>query len=282
MTSNVKTGSIRLTMAQALVRFLDAQYVERDGVEHKFIRGVMGIFGHGNVTGIGEALERNPGSLTYIQGKNEQGMAHAATAFAKQNSRLSIFACTTSIGPGALNMVTAAATATVNRIPLLLLPGDIFADRQPDPVLQQIEHPIDYTISANDAFKPVSRYWDRICRPEQLMTSLLQAMRVLTDPADTGTVTMCLPQDVQAQAYDYPEAFFRKRVHAIDRRPPAAAALERAAELVAGKTRPVIVAGGGVHYSPTRPMRCARSRKDSKSPSRRRRREKALCPGITR
>lgn len=241
--------TIRLTMAQALIRFLDAQYVERDGVEHKFVNGVMGIFGHGNVTGIGEALERDAGSLVFIQGKNEQGMAHAAAAYAKQRNRLSIYACTTSIGPGALNMVTAAATATVNRIPLLLLPGDIFADRQPDPVLQQIENPMDYTISANDAFKPVSRYWDRITRPEQLMASMLQAMRVLTDPADTGTVTIALPQDVQAEAYDYPAAFFRKRVHAIDRRPPAQSALERAAALLQSKRHPVIVAGGGVHYA---------------------------------
>ena len=236
-------------MAQALLRFLDAQYVERDGVEYKFVRGVMGIFGHGNVTGIGEALERDPGSLVFIQGKNEQGLAHAATAFAKQCNRLSIYACTSSIGPGALNMVTAAATATINRIPLLLLPGDIFADRQPDPVLQQIEHPLDYTVSANDAFKPVSRYWDRILRPEQLMASMLQAMRVLTDPAETGAVTIALPQDVQAEACDYPVAFFRKRVHTIDRRPPAQAALERAAALLASKQRPVIVAGGGVHYA---------------------------------
>ncbi|TJY39801.1 3D-(3,5/4)-trihydroxycyclohexane-1,2-dione acylhydrolase (decyclizing) [Cohnella pontilimi] len=241
--------TVRLTMAQALLRFLDAQYVEIDGQERKFVRGVMAIFGHGNVTGIGEALERSRGSLEFIQGKNEQGMAHAAAAYAKQSNRLSIYACTTSIGPGALNMVTAAATATVNRIPLLLLPGDIFADRQPDPVLQQIEHPMDYTISANDAFKPVSRYWDRITRPEQLMASLLQAIRVLTDPADTGAVTLALPQDVQAEAYDYPEAFFRKRVHAIDRRPPSSSALDRAAALLAGKKRPVIVAGGGVHYS---------------------------------
>ncbi|WP_219834537.1 3D-(3,5/4)-trihydroxycyclohexane-1,2-dione acylhydrolase (decyclizing) [Paenibacillus sp. R14(2021)] len=242
-------STIRLTMAQALLRYLDAQYVEIDGEERKFVTGVMGIFGHGNVTGIGEALERSRGSLDFIQGKNEQGMAHAAAAYAKQNSRLAIYACTSSIGPGALNMVTAAATATVNRIPLLLLPGDIFADRQPDPVLQQIEHPMDYTISANDAFKPVSRYWDRITRPEQLMSAMTQAMRVLTDPADTGAVTIALPQDVQAEAYDYPEAFFRKRVHSIDRRPPAAPALARAVKLIAGKKRPVIIAGGGVHYA---------------------------------
>lgn len=241
--------TIRLTMAQALVRFLDQQYVELDGVEHKFIRGVMGIFGHGNVTGLGEALERQPGELTFIQGKNEQGMAHAAIAYAKQSNRLGIFACTSSIGPGALNMVTAAATATVNRIPLLLLPGDIFACRQPDPVLQQIEHPGDYTISANDAFKPVSRYWDRIGRPEQLMTAALQAMRVLTDPADTGAVTLALPQDVQSEAYDYPVEFFRKRVHAIERRLPVPTALNGAVELIARKQKPLIIAGGGVHYS---------------------------------
>lgn len=241
--------TIRLTMAQALVRFLDQQYVELDGVEHKFIRGVMGIFGHGNVTGLGEALERQPGELTFIQGKNEQGMAHAAIAYAKQSNRLGIFACTSSIGPGALNMVTAAATATVNRIPLLLLPGDIFACRQPDPVLQQIEHPGDYTISANDAFKPVSRYWDRISRPEQLMTAALQAMRVLTDPADTGAVTLALPQDVQSEAYDYPVEFFRKRVHSIERRLPVPTALNGAVELIARKQKPLIIAGGGVHYS---------------------------------
>ncbi|BBH24432.1 3D-(3,5/4)-trihydroxycyclohexane-1,2-dione hydrolase [Paenibacillus baekrokdamisoli] len=241
--------TIRLTMAQALVRFLDQQYIEIDHREMKFIHGVMGIFGHGNVTGIGEALERMPGNLKFIQGKNEQAMAHAAMAFAKQNNRLSIFACTSSIGPGALNMVTAAATATVNRIPVLFLPGDIFSTRQPDPVLQQVEHPSDYTISANDAFKPVSRFWDRILRPEQLMTSLLHAMRVLTDPADTGAVTLALPQDVQCEAYDYPASFFEKRVHSIDRRPMAESARKRALELISRKKSPIIIAGGGVHYS---------------------------------
>jgi 3D-(3,5/4)-trihydroxycyclohexane-1,2-dione acylhydrolase (decyclizing) len=242
-------GSIRLTMAQALLQFLDRQYVSLDDKEYKFVAGVMGIFGHGNATGIGEALERQPGDLTFIQGKNEQGMAHAAIAYAKQSNRLGIYACTSSIGPGALNMVTAAATATVNRIPLLLLPGDIFACRQPDPVLQQIENAADYTISANDAFKPVSKYWDRISRPEQLMTAALSAMRVLTDPAETGAVTLCLPQDVQTEAYDYPEEFFAKRVHYIERRPPAEGALLRAAELIRSKKKPLIIAGGGVHYS---------------------------------
>ena len=242
-------GTVRLTMAQALVRFLDQQYISIDGEERKFVRGVMGIFGHGNVTGIGEALEQDAGQLVFIQGKNEQGMVHAATAFAKQKNRLEIFACTSSIGPGALNMITAAATATVNRIPVLLLPGDIFADRQPDPVLQQLEVPSDYTVSVNDAFKPVSRYWDRIMRPEQLMAACIHAMRVLTDPADTGAVTLCLPQDVQCEAYDYPEEFFRKRVHYIDRRPAAPDALKRAASLIRRKQRPLMIAGGGVHYS---------------------------------
>ncbi|OPA75207.1 3D-(3,5/4)-trihydroxycyclohexane-1,2-dione acylhydrolase (decyclizing) [Paenibacillus selenitireducens] len=242
-------GVLRLTMAQALVKFLDQQYVQLDGKEYKFVKGVMGIFGHGNVLGIGEALEREPGNLQFIQGKNEQGMTHAAVAYAKQKNRLEIFACTSSIGPGALNMVTAAATATVNRIPVLLLPGDIFACRQPDPVLQQIEHPMDYTISANDAFKPVSKYWDRISRPEQLISSMIQAMRVLTDPAETGAVTICLPQDVQTEAYDYPSAFFEKRIHYIDRVPVIKTACDRVTDVLARKKRPLIIAGGGVHYS---------------------------------
>ncbi|MFC3801937.1 3D-(3,5/4)-trihydroxycyclohexane-1,2-dione acylhydrolase (decyclizing) [Cohnella sp. GCM10012308] len=241
--------TIRLTMAQALLRFLDAQYISEDGVETKFVAGVMGIFGHGNVTGIGEALERSPGSLTYVQGKNEQGMAHAATAYAKQKNRKQIYACTSSIGPGALNMVTAAGTATVNRIPLLLLPGDNFASRQPDPVLQQIEAPGDYTMSATDCFKPVSRYWDRIVRPEQLLSAALNTMRVLTDPAETGAVTLALPQDVQAEAYDYPASFFAKRVYYRDRTMPAAEAIERCIRLAAKAKRPLIVAGGGVRYS---------------------------------
>ncbi|MBM7716100.1 3D-(3,5/4)-trihydroxycyclohexane-1,2-dione acylhydrolase (decyclizing) [Bacillus thermophilus] len=241
--------TIRLTMAQALVKFLDNQYVHFDGEERKFVKGVFGIFGHGNVTGIGEALENHKGELTYIQGKNEQGMVHAATAFAKQKNRLEIYACTTSIGPGALNMVTAAATATVNRIPVLLLPGDIFASRQPDPVLQQIEDPRDYTVSSNDAFKPVSKYWDCISRPEQLMTAALNAMRVLTDPVETGAVTLSMPQDVQAEAYDYPVEFFKKRVHYIERKIPSDEAVERAVQLISRKKYPVIIAGGGVHYS---------------------------------
>ncbi|MDP5274066.1 3D-(3,5/4)-trihydroxycyclohexane-1,2-dione acylhydrolase (decyclizing) [Chengkuizengella axinellae] len=241
--------TIRLTMSQALLKFLDQQYVEFDGKEINFFKGVMGIFGHGNVTGIGEALEQDTGSLTYIQGKNEQGMAHAAMAYAKQKNRLETFACTSSIGPGALNMVTAAGTATVNRIPVLFLPGDIFACRQPDPVLQQIEDPTDYNVTANDAFKPVSKYWDRISRPEQLMSAALNAMRVLTDPVDTGAVTLSLPQDVQSEAYDYPVEFFEKRVFHIDRRPLPQSTCQRAVQLIKSKKKPLIIAGGGVHYS---------------------------------
>lgn len=242
-------NTIRLTMAQALVKFLDQQYIELDGQQHKFVKGVFGIFGHGNVTGLGEALEFMPTDLMFMQGHNEQGMVHAATAYAKQKNRLEIFACTTSIGPGALNMVTAAATATVNRIPVLLLPGDIFACRQPDPVLQQIEVTSDYNITANDCFKPVSKYWDRISRPEQLMTALLNAFRVLTDPVETGAVTLCLPQDVQAEAFDYPESFFKKRIHAIDRRPLAERALQQAVDKITKSQRPLLIAGGGIHYS---------------------------------
>ncbi|WP_054954875.1 3D-(3,5/4)-trihydroxycyclohexane-1,2-dione acylhydrolase (decyclizing) [Paenibacillus dakarensis] len=241
--------TVRLTMAQALLRFLDQQYIAVDGQESKFVQGVMGIFGHGNVTGIGEALEREAGELLFIQGKNEQGMVHAAAAYAKQRNRRGIFACTTSIGPGALNMLTAAAAATVNRIPVLLLPGDNFASRQPDPVLQQLECPGDYTVSATDPFKAVSRFWDRIVRPEQLMSSLLQAMRVLTDPAETGAVTIALPQDVQGEAYDYPEHFFDRRVHYIDRRPAGEEALHRGADLLMSRQKPLIIAGGGVHYA---------------------------------
>lgn len=240
---------IRLTMAQALLRFLANQYVVMDSKEHQFVAGVFGIFGHGNVTGLGEALEYDNYGLTYYQGHNEQGMAHAATAYAKQKNRLSIFACTSSIGPGATNMITSAATATTNRIPLLLLPGDTFSCRQPDPVLQQLEVAYDYTLSVNDCFKPVSKYWDRIARPEQLMTACLNAMRVLTDPAETGTVTLCLPQDVQSEAYDYEASFFNKRFWHIDREPISVRALEEASQLLLKAKKPLIIAGGGVHYS---------------------------------
>ena len=241
--------TIRLTMAQALLRFLDAQYVELDGYEHKFVHGVMGIFGHGNVTGLGEALEYGDSSLRFIQGNNEQGLVHAATAFAKQKNRLGIYACTSSIGPGATNMITGAATATVNRIPVLLLPGDSFSSRQPDPVLQQIETPWDHTINANNAFKPVSRYWDRIERPEQLMVAALNAMRVLTDPVETGAATLCLPQDTQAEAYDYPDYFLAKRIWHLDRRPLNPRSLREATTLLSKAKKPLIIAGGGVHYS---------------------------------
>lgn len=241
--------TIRLTTAQALIRFLNQQYIEFDGRQEKFIKGVFTIFGHGNVLGIGQALEEDPGELEVYQGRNEQGMAHAAVAFAKQKARRQICACTSSIGPGAANMITAAATATANQIPVLLLPGDTFASRQPDPVLQQIEQTHDITISTNDAFRPVSKFWDRITRPEQLMSSLIQAMRVLTDPADTGAVTIALPQDVQGEAYDYPLSFFQCRVHRIERRPSSDAALNAAVELIRQRRKPLLVCGGGVRYS---------------------------------
>ncbi|CAN1601921.1 3D-(3,5/4)-trihydroxycyclohexane-1,2-dione acylhydrolase (decyclizing) [Pseudomonas mediterranea] len=242
-------STTRLTMAQALVKFLDNQYVEVDGVQSKFVAGVFTIFGHGNVLGLGQALEQDSGDLVVHQGRNEQGMAHAAIGFAKQNLRRKIYACTSSVGPGAANMLTAAATATANRIPLLLLPGDVYASRQPDPVLQQIEQFHDLSISTNDAFKAVSKYWDRINRPEQLMSAAIQAMRVLTDPAETGAVTLALPQDVQGEAYDYPDYFLAKRVHRIDRRPATAAMLDDALALLKGKRRPLIICGGGVKYA---------------------------------
>ncbi|NBB12823.1 3D-(3,5/4)-trihydroxycyclohexane-1,2-dione acylhydrolase (decyclizing) [Pseudomonas sp. SLFW] len=239
----------RLTMAQALVKFLDNQYVEVDGVQSKFVAGVFTIFGHGNVLGLGQALEQDSGDLIVHQGRNEQGMCHAAMGFAKQHLRRKVYACTSSVGPGAANMITAAATASANRIPLLLLPGDVYASRQPDPVLQQIEQFHDLSISTNDAFKAVSKYWDRINRPEQLMSAALNAMRVLTDPAETGAVTLALPQDVQGEAYDYPDSFLQKRVHRIDRRPPTQAMLNDAVTLLKGKRKPLLICGGGVRYS---------------------------------
>lgn len=241
--------TVRLTSAQGLIRFLDNQYVEVDGHKNKFVKGVFGIFGHGNVTGIGEALLYGDHQLSFYQGHNEQGMVHAATAYAKQKNRLEIFACTSSIGPGAMNMVTGAAVATTNRLPILLLPGDIFACRQPDPVLQQIEDPADYTITANDCFKPVSKYWDRITRPEQIMSALLNAFRVLTDPVDTGAVTLCLPQDVQAEAFDYPLSFFEERIWYIDRRTLSDRSKKDIVNKLQKAKRPLIIAGGGVHYS---------------------------------
>ncbi len=241
--------TIRLTMAQALLKFLDNQYVEVDGKENKFVKGVFGIFGHGCVTGLGQALEQGGHELVYYQGHNEQGMVHVATAYAKQKNRKEIFACTSSIGPGALNMLTAAATATVNRIPVLLLPGDTFACRQPDPVLQQVEQHTNLTITANDAFRAVSKYWDRIERPEQLMTAAINAMRVLADPAETGAVTLCMPQDVEAEAYDYPMEFFNKRIHHIERRLITRGELQRAVDMIRKKKKPLIICGGGVAYS---------------------------------
>ncbi|WP_117150109.1 3D-(3,5/4)-trihydroxycyclohexane-1,2-dione acylhydrolase (decyclizing) [Pseudomonas coronafaciens] len=242
-------STTRLTMAQALVKFLDNQYVEVDGVQSKFVAGIFTIFGHGNVLGLGQALEQDSGELVVHQGRNEQGMCHAAIGFAKQHLRRKIYACSSSVGPGAANMITAAATASANRIPLLLLPGDVYASRQPDPVLQQIEQFHDLSISTNDAFKAVSKYWDRINRPEQLMSAALNAMRVLTDPAETGAVTLALSQDVQAEAYDYPDSFLQKRVHRIDRRPPSKAMLDDALVLLGSKRKPLLICGGGVRYS---------------------------------
>ncbi len=242
-------STVRLTMAQALVRFLAAQQVERDGKSHRFFEGCFGIFGHGNVTGVGQALAEEPSLLTYYQARNEQAMVHAAAGFARMRNRLATLACTTSIGPGATNMITGAAAATVNRLPVLLLPGDVFASRRPDPVLQQLEVPSRGDVSVNDAFIPVSRYWDRIQRPEQLVPAALAAMRVLTNQAETGSVTLALPQDVQAEAFDYPHEFFEERVWHIGRPLPDAAAIERAVKLIRESKRPLIVAGGGVIYS---------------------------------
>jgi 3D-(3,5/4)-trihydroxycyclohexane-1,2-dione acylhydrolase (decyclizing) len=242
-------SGVRLTMAQALVRFLAAQHVERDGVERRFFQGCFGIFGHGNVAGVGQALAERPDLLRYYQARNEQAMVHAASGFARMRNRLATLACTTSVGPGATNMVTGAAQATINRLPVLLLPGDVFASRRPDPVLQQLEAPWRGELSVNDCFQPVSRYWDRITRPEQLVPAALSAMRVLTSQSDTGAVTLALPQDVQAEAFDYPEELFQRRVWHVGRPLPEEAALESAARLVREARRPILVAGGGVIYS---------------------------------
>ncbi|AIM16964.1 3D-(3,5/4)-trihydroxycyclohexane-1,2-dione hydrolase [Bacillus sp. X1(2014)] len=242
-------GTIRLTTAQALVKFLNAQFVEFDGKQERFVKGIFTIFGHGNVLGLGQALEEDPGELEVYQGRNEQGMANAAMAFAKQKHRKQIMAATSSVGPGAANMVTSAATATANNIPILLLPGDVFATRQPDPVLQQIEQTHDLSISTNDAFRAVSKYWDRVNRPEQLMSAMLNAMRVLTNPADTGAVTIALPQDVQGEAWDFPESFFARRVHRIERRQPSAESVKDAVKLIRSKKKPLLILGGGVRYS---------------------------------
>src|SRR5437764_8911918 len=240
--------TIRLTMAQAAVRFLKNQYVERDGREIPFFAGAWGIFGHGNVAGIGQALHQNP-DFRYYLSKNEQAMVHTATAFAKASNRLRTFACASSIGPGATNMITGAATATINRLPVLLLPGDIFARRNVAPVLQQLESTSSQDISVNDCFKPVSRYWDRINRPDQLLMALPEAMRVLTSPAETGAVTLALPEDVQTEAFEYPQAFLEKRVWRIPRNRADQRAVQEAARWIRASERPLIVAGGGVIYS---------------------------------
>ena len=239
----------RMTVAQAIVKFLDNQYVSMDGVETKFVEGFFTIFGHGIAVGLGEALDSDPGQLRVMQGRNEQGMCHVATAFAKQNNRKSIIPCASSVGPGAANMVTACATATVNNIPLLVFPADTFASRQPDPVLQQLEQSSSLATTTNDAFKPVCKYWDRITRPEQLMTALINAMRVLTDPSETGACCIALPQDVEGESYDYPDYFFEKRVHRITRPVAVEEELEDIAEVIANAKRPLLIVGGGVKYS---------------------------------
>ncbi|MEZ3182310.1 3D-(3,5/4)-trihydroxycyclohexane-1,2-dione acylhydrolase (decyclizing) [Streptomyces pimonensis] len=239
----------RLTTAQALVRFLSAQYTERDGVRRRLIAGTWGIFGHGNVAGVGQALVEYAGTMPYHQGRNEQAMVHAAVGYARQLNRLSAQAVTTSIGPGATNLVTGAALATVNRLPVLLLPGDYFASHVADPLLQQLEHPVEADVSVNDTLRPVSRYFDRVARPEALIPSALNAMRVLADPAETGAVTLALPQDVQAEAYDWPEEFFAERVWSVRRPAPDPVELAAAVAAVRAARRPLVVAGGGVHHS---------------------------------
>ncbi len=239
----------KMTVGQAVVKFLNQQYVEFDGKVEPFVDGMFTIFGHGMVVGLGQALEEDPGRLRVYQGRNEQGMAHTAISYAKQHNRRRIIACTSSIGPGAANMVTAALTATINNIPLLLFPSDTFATRQPDPVLQQLEVSSDLSITASDCFKPVSKYWDRITRPEQLMPALINAMRVLTDNAQTGTVTISLPQDVQGESFEFPDYFFQKRVHHIARRVADDYELDQAVELIRNAKKPMLISGGGVRYA---------------------------------
>jgi 3D-(3,5/4)-trihydroxycyclohexane-1,2-dione acylhydrolase (decyclizing) len=246
-------GTVRLTVAQALVKFLGAQHSESDGEEQKLFAGCFGIFGHGNVAGIGQALLQaeleEPETLRYILGRNEQAMVHTAVAYARMKNRLQTYAVSTSVGPGATNMLTGAALATINRLPVLLLPADTFADRSASPLLQELELPHSGDVTVNDAFRPVSRYFDRIWRPEQLPAALMSAMRVLTDPAETGAVTLCFPQDVQAEAYDWPTALFEKRVWHVARPLPEPSLLEAAAEIIRSAKQPIIVAGGGVTYS---------------------------------
>ena len=267
-TTSAPAGTIRLTVAQALVRFLAAQHSERDGVRQRLIPGAFGIFGHGNVAGVGQALLQNAldpapaeggspaepavpaeAEMPYYQARNEQNMVHTAVAYARTRNRLQAMACTASIGPGSTNMVTGAALATIDRIPVLILPSDVFANRAVDPVLQQLEDERAMDVTVNDAFRPVSRYFDRIWRPEQLIPSLLAAMRVLADPAETGAVTICLPQDVQAEAHDWPLELFAERTWHVGRPVPEPAALDRALEVIRGAKRPVVIAGGGAIYS---------------------------------
>jgi 3D-(3,5/4)-trihydroxycyclohexane-1,2-dione acylhydrolase (decyclizing) len=241
--------TLRLTMAQALVKYLQVQYSERDGQKRRLIPAIFGIFGHGNVAGLGQALYEYGQDLPYHQPQNEQSMVHTAIGFAKASLRLSTLACASSIGPGSTNMVTGAASATINRIPVLLLPADYYATRHQGPVLQQLEHPISFDVSVNDCFRPISRFFDRITRPEHLLTALPEAMRVLTDPAETGAVTLALPQDIQAHAYDYPAHFFENRVWRVERRLPDPQRIAEAVALIKAARRPFIIAGGGVHYS---------------------------------
>lgn len=241
--------TIRMTVAQAIVRFLDNQYVSMDGEETKFVEGFFTLFGHGIAVGLGEALDTNPGELRVLQGRNEQGMCHTAIAFAKQSNRKRIIPCASSVGPGAANMVTACATATVNNIPLLVFPADTFASRQPDPVLQQLEQSSSLAVTTNDAFRPVCKYWDRITRPEMIMTALINAMRVLTDPVETGACCIALCQDVEGESYDYPEYFFKKRVHRITRPVAVAEEIDDITEIIAGAKKPLVIVGGGVRYS---------------------------------
>ena len=242
-------STVRLTAAQALVRYLSAQHSERDGVERRLLPAVFGIFGHGNVAGIGQALDEHGARLPYLQARNEQSMVHAAAAFAKASRRLATLACTSSIGPGATNMVTGAALATIDRLPVLLVPGDVYATRRQGPVLQQLEHPLAGDVSVNDCFRPVARFFDRVLRPEHLITALPEAMRVLTSPSEAGAVVLAFPQDVQTEAYDYPARLFEERVWPVARPRPERGAVERAAALVAEARRPLLVAGGGVVYS---------------------------------
>ncbi|WP_341285202.1 3D-(3,5/4)-trihydroxycyclohexane-1,2-dione acylhydrolase (decyclizing) [Priestia megaterium] len=254
-------GKIRLTTAQALVKFLNQQYIHIDGEEFPFVEGIFNIFGHGNVLGLGQALEQEAGHLKVVQGKNEQGMAHAAIAYSKQMLRQKIYAVTTSVGPGSANLAAAAGTALANNIPVLLIPGDTFATRQPDPVLQQFEHEYSLAVTTNDALKPVSRYWDRVTRPEQLMSSLIRAFEVMTDPGKAGPATVCIAQDVQGEAFDYDEKFFEKRVHYLDRKAPVERELNGAAELIKSSEKPVILVGGGAKYSGARDILIALAEK---------------------